>query len=111
MLTTKQHKEEFMYHKQLITRLEKYSDYQLLTTNKLNRILHQAIVLSSKYLIRRINEKADGANAHRYKAVPSSYMDRSKAKREKLQLELLIKIVDYMIQKFDFEKEISDKFD
>ena len=38
------------------------------------------------------------------------YMDRSKTKREKAQLELLIKVVDYIIQKFDLEKELSGMF-
>ena len=33
-----------------------------------------------------------------------------KHKREKAQLKLIIKIVDYMIQKFDLEKELSEMF-
>ena len=37
MLTTKQLKEECMYHKQPVERLEKDPDYQQLTTNKLIR--------------------------------------------------------------------------
>ena len=45
-------------------------------------------------------------NAPKYKIIPASYADRSKAKLEKAQLELLIKVVDYMIQKFGLEKEL-----
>ena len=34
-----------------------------------------------------------------------------KHKSEKAQLKLIIKIVDYMIQKFDLEKELLEMFD
>ena len=102
MLTTKQLKEECMYHKQLVERLEKDPNYQQLTTNKLNQILHQLGELSAEYILWRTNEKTDVSNAPKYKVVPASYVCRSKAKREKAQLELLIKIVDHMIHKFDF---------
>ena len=50
-------------------------------------------------------------NVHNYKVVPASYMDRSKAKSEKAQLELLIKVVHHIIHKFGLEKELSDMFD
>ena len=50
--------------------------------------------------------KFDGLSAAKYKVVPTSYMDRSEAKREKEQLELLIKVVDYMIRKFGLEKNL-----
>ena len=94
-----------MYHKQLIAYLEKDPDYQQLTTNKLNQILYQSGELSTEYILQRTNDKADEVNAPKYKVGPASYTDRSKAKREKAQLELLIKVVDYMIQKFDLEKK------
>ena len=58
-IVTKQLKDECMYHKQLVVRLESDPDYQQLTTNKLNLILHQSGELSSKYLIRKTNEKCD----------------------------------------------------
>ena len=51
MLATKQHKEECMYHKQLIERLEKDPDYQQLTINKLNQILHKTSELSPEYVV------------------------------------------------------------
>ena len=111
MLATKQLKEECMHHKRLLDCLVKDTDYQQLTTNKLNRILHQTGQLSSEYILRRTNVKADGTNAPKYKIVPAFYEDRSKAKREKARLELLIKVVDHMIQKYDLEKELSDMFD
>ena len=41
MMITKQHKEECMYHKQHIAYLENDTDYQQLTINKLNQMLHQ----------------------------------------------------------------------
>ena len=82
-----------------------------MTPNKLNQILHQTSELSAEYILRRTNEKADESNAPKYKVVPAFYSHRSKAKREKAQLELMIKIVDYMIQKFDLKKELSDMFD
>ena len=50
-MITKQHKDEFMYHKQLISRLESDPEYKQLTINKLNRILHQSGELSYEYLL------------------------------------------------------------
>ena len=82
-----------------------------MTTNKSNQILHQTGELSTEYILWRTSEKADGANAPKYKVIPAFYADRSKAKREKAQLELLIKVVDYMIHKSGLEKELSDMFD
>ena len=61
-----------MYHKHLVERLEKDPDCQQLTTNKLNQILHQTGEISPEYHLRRINEKADGSNAPKYKVVPAS---------------------------------------
>ena len=58
-----------MYNKQLIARHENDPDYQQLTTNKLNHILHQTCELSTYYIMRRINEKADGANIPKYKVI------------------------------------------
>ena len=66
--------------------------------------------LSAEYILWRTTEKADGANAPKYRVIPASYADRSKAKRQKAQLELLIKIVYYIIDKSDLEKELSDMF-
>ena len=74
-MNTKQLKEECTYHKQL----EKGPDYQLLTTNKLNQILHQTGELSAEYILRRTNKKTDRANAPKYKVVPAFYSNRSKA--------------------------------
>ena len=68
-----------MYYMQLVKRFEKDPDHQLLITNKLK----QTAELVLEYLIRRTNEKADGANAPRYKVIPAFYVDQSKAKREK----------------------------
>ena len=59
----------------------------------------------------RINEKTDGANTPKYKVILAFCVNRSKAKSEKALLELLIKVVDYMIQKFGLEKELLDMFD
>ena len=110
MLVTKQLKEECMYHKQLIEWLKKDPNYHQLATNKLNQILYQTCKLSPKYLLRRTNEKTDGANAPKYKVVPATYADRSKTKRDKAQSKLPIKIVDYMIYKFDLGKESLEMF-
>ena len=63
MMVMEQLKEKCMYHKQLITHLEKDPDYQQLTTNKLNQILHQTSELSIEYILRRTNDKTDGGNA------------------------------------------------
>ena len=97
-----------MYRRQLIERVMKDPDYQHLTTNKLNRILHQTGELSPEYLLRRTNEKVDGLNAPKYKVVSTSNKDRSKVKRKKAQLELLIKVTDYIVRKFALEKELVD---
>ena len=110
MLTTKQLKEECMFYKQLVERLAKDPDYQQLTINMLNQILHQTGELSAEYILQRTNDKADGTNVPKYKIVPASYANRSKAKRKKVQLELLIKVLYYMIHKFGLEKELSDMF-
>ena len=59
-------------------------DYQQLTVNKLNQILHQSSELSPDYLLRRTNEKADEANASKYKVAPAAYSYLIKAKREKV---------------------------
>ena len=109
-MVIKQYKEECMHHKQLIAYLEKDPDYQQLTTNKLNQILHQTGELSVEYILRRTNEKADGSNAPKYKVVSAYYVDRSKEKREKTQLELLIKVVNHVIHKFGLEEELSEVF-
>ena len=58
-------------------------NYQQLTSNILNKILHQTCVLSSEYLLRRTNEKADGENASKYKVVQAFYADRTKSKHDK----------------------------
>ena len=81
---TKQLKEECMYHKQLVESLKKDLDYQQLTTNMLNQILHQTSELSSEYLIWKTNEKYGGANASKYKVITAFYLDQSKAKHEKV---------------------------
>ena len=72
-----------MYHKQVISRFENDSDYQLLTINKLNQILHQSSELSSEYLIRKTNKKYDSLNAPKYKIIPTDYVNQSKSKRDK----------------------------
>ena len=77
----------------------------------MSQILHQSGELSPEYILRRTNERADGANASMYKALPASYADRSKAKRQKAQLELLVKAVDYIIDKSDLENELSNLLD
>ena len=83
MIATKQLKEECIYHKQLITRLENDPDYQQLMTNKLNQILHQTGELSLEYLIRRTNERYDVSNTPKYKVIPVDYANRSKSKKKK----------------------------
>ena len=111
-MITKQHKEECMYHKQLIARLKNDPDYQQLTINKLNQILPQTGELSSEYLQRKTNEKVDGVNAPKCKVVPSFYENRSKVKHDKKKrLQLLIKALDYISTKFDIENELSNLLD
>ena len=100
-----------MYHKQLVERLEKDPNYQQLTTNKLNQILHQTGKLLLDYILQRTNERAYEVNTLKYKVGSAFYADRSKAKREKVQLELLIKVVDYIIDKFGLKNELSNLFD
>ena len=56
----KQHKEECIFRKQLITRLENDYDYQQLIIIKLNKILYQSDELSSEYIFRRTIMKAYG---------------------------------------------------
>ena len=47
-MITKQLIEECMYNKQLVERLERDPDYQQLTINKLNQILHRTGELSAE---------------------------------------------------------------
>ena len=82
MIIIKQHKEECVYHKQLIYRLEKNPDYQQLKTNKLNQILHQTGELSTDYILRRTNKKYDELNTHKFKVVLADYVDRNKTKKK-----------------------------
>ena len=106
MIATKQLKEECIYHKQLITRLENDPDYQQLMTNKLNQILHQTGDLSTNYILRITNKKYDELNTPKFKVVPAYYVDRNKSKKK--QLELVFKVVYYIIAKFDLKNELSN---
>ena len=62
-----------MYHKQLITCIESEHEYQQLTTNKLNQILHHSGELSIEYRIRRSNKNCDGSNTPEHKTIPANH--------------------------------------
>ena len=96
MVVTKHLKEECMYHKQFISCFENDPDYHQLTTNRLNRILHQTGELSSKYLLWRTNEKYDRMNTPKYKTILADYVDQNKPDI-KNKLNLVTKILDYIM--------------
>ena len=73
MSLLEQLKKEHYEHNVLISRLENDPDYNKLSTNKLNQILHQTGELSPKYLLRRTNERSDGPNAPKFKIIPVDY--------------------------------------
>ena len=103
-----------MYHKQLVEWLEKDLDYQQLTTNKLNQILHQTGELLFEYILQRTNKRVDGPITPKHKIILVDYADQSKSEKKsnnKKQLELFIKVVDHIITKSGLEKELSEMFD
>ena len=59
MSLLKQLKKVHYEHNLFIPRLENNPDYNKLSTNKLNQILHRTIEFSPKYLLRRTNEGSD----------------------------------------------------
>ena len=73
MSLLEQLKKEHYEHNLLISRLENYPDYNKLSTNKLNQILHQTGELSPKYLLRRTNKRSGGPNAAKFKIIPADY--------------------------------------
>ena len=109
-MVSKQLKDEYMYHKQLIFHPDNDSEYQQLTTNKLNQISHQASELSFEYFLRRINERYDDLYAPKFKIILLNYTNRNKLSNNKNKLDLIIKVLDRMITKFDLENELSYLF-
>ena len=83
MLTTNQHKEECIYHKQLITHLEKDHDYQQLITKSwtrynINQVSYQPII-SCEEPMRNVMNRMDLCK----KMIITDYADRSKSKHDK----------------------------
>ena len=105
MMVTKQLKEECMYHSSSISSRE-WSWLSKFTTEKLNQILHQSgechLNISYEEPVRKLMERMLLCTN-----VSADYEDRSKGKRNKKQLYLVVKVVDYINAKFSLENELS----
>ena len=63
-------------------------------------------MLSSEYPLRRTNVRCDRSNAPKYKIIPADYVKRNKPSNNKNKTDLVIKILDHIITKFDLENEL-----
>ena len=110
LLTTisllEQLKKEHYEHNLLISRLENYLEYNKLSTNKLNQILHQSGELSPKYLLRRTNERSDGPNAAKFKIIPADYATKRPKTSAKQNIELCIQVLNHIVDKLNIGDEI-----
>ena len=107
MSLLEQLKKEHYEHNLLISILENDSDYNKLSTNKLNQILHKTGELPSKYLLRRTNERSDGPNAPKFKIIPADYAKKRPKKSTKKNIELCLQVLNHIVDKLGIGDEIS----
>ena len=106
-INTKQIREECVYHKQLISCFKNEPDYQNLTTDKLNQILRRTGKLPTEYLLQRTNERYDETIAPKYEIILVDHTKQNKPSNNKNELDLVIKVLDHIIFKFDLWNEPS----
>ena len=78
-----------------------------MTTNKLNKIFHETGELSIEFIIRRTNERIDGLKAGRYKIIHDRTSNIFK-KNVKNKVDDLVRIVEYICEKFGITEEIQE---
>ena len=91
------------HNKDLLSKLENNPVFQTVTTHKINKTLHDSGEMLSHLHIRKTKEKIDGPNVGKYKIItqlPSNH-------NEKEQLEVIVKVIDYIVARYGIEKEIS----
>ena len=70
-----------------------------MTTNKINKTLHDSNELPSHLHVRKTNEKIDGSNVGKYKIITQLPTKNN----EKEQLAVINKVIDYIIDKYSLE--------
>ena len=71
-------------HKDLLAKLENDIVFQTMTTNKINKTLHDSGELPSHLHVRKTNEKIDGPNVGKYKII--TQLPTRHNEKEQLQL-------------------------
>ena len=107
MSLLEQLKKEHYEHDLLMSRLENDPNYNKLSTNKLNQILHQTGELSPKYLLRRTNERSDEPNAPKFKIIPAYYVTKRPKTSTKKNIELCLQVLNHIVDKFGIGGEIA----
>ena len=90
-------------HKDLLSKLENNDVFQSMTTNKINKTLHDSGELPSHLHVRKTNEKIDGPNVGKYKIITQLLTKNN----EKEQLTVINKVIDYIIDKYGLENELN----
>ena len=103
MSLPEQLKKEHYEHNLLISRLENNPDYNKLSTNKLNQILHQTGELLPKYLHRRTNKRGDGPNAPKFKIIPADYVTKRPKTSTKRNTDLCIQVLNHIVDKLGID--------
>ena len=107
MSLLEQLKKEHYEHNLLISRLENDLDYNKLSTNKLNQILHKTGELSPKYLLRRTNERSDGPNVAKLKIIMTNYATKRSKASTKKNIELCIHVLNHIVNKHGIGDETA----
>ena len=90
-------------HKDLLSKLENDAVFQTMTTNKINKTLHDSGELPSHLHVRKTNEKIYGPNVGKYKIITQLLTKNN----EKEQLTVINKVIDYIIDKYGLENELN----
>ena len=90
-------------HKDLLSKLENDAVFQTMTTNKINKTLHDSGELPSHLHVRKTNEKIDGPDVGKYKIITQL----PPIHNEKEQLAIINKVLDYIINKYGLENELN----
>ena len=90
-------------HNDILTKLEHDCVFQSMTTNKINKSLHDSGELPSHIHVRKTNEKIDRPNVGNYKIITQLPLIHN----EKEQLAVIIKVIDHIVAKYGLENELS----
>ena len=97
-------------HNLLISRLVNNPDYNKLSTNKLNQILHRTVGLSPKYLLRKTSEKSDEPNETKFEIIPADYTTKRHKTSTKKNIELYIQVLYHILNNLGISDEITYLF-